>query len=128
MKNSNHITTIEKRGTTFQVEGNRTATAKQLYALSQKWGKESAKAESERFGLAKVFYAILKKYQLEHSSTPITQRDVETWFDSKSLQSLKRLRRSQRLRRSLRLQRSLRRLNLLPQHKVLKTSRLESRL
>ena len=82
MKNSNHITTIEKRGTMFQIDANRTATAKQLYALSQKWGKAASSDDSQRFGLAKVFYAILKKYQLEHSSTPITQSDVERFFEA----------------------------------------------
>lgn len=65
----------------FNIEANRPATAKQLYAISQRFAKLQSSTASEAYGLGKVFYAILKKYQIEHSSTPLTQKDMEIFFE-----------------------------------------------
>lgn len=65
----------------FNIEANRPATAKQLYAISQRFAKLQSSTASEAYGLGKVFYAILKKYQTEHSSTPLTQKDMEIFFE-----------------------------------------------
>lgn len=69
----------------FNIEANRPATAKQLYAISQRFAKLQSSTASEAYGLGKVFYAILKKYQIEHSSTPLTQKDMEIFFEVKSV-------------------------------------------
>ena len=65
----------------YNVDGNRVATPKQLYAVGSHFGRLHGATPSEAFRLSKVFAAILLKHNAEHSDTPITHSDVSKFFE-----------------------------------------------
>lgn len=65
----------------YNVDSNRTATAKQCYAVGRHFGKLHGSTPAEAFKLGKVFAAILMKFNAEHSDTPITHGDVSKFFE-----------------------------------------------
>ena len=48
------------------IDQNKIATNKQLYAVSAKFANIQAETPSDRFPLTKVFYAIIRKYFEDH--------------------------------------------------------------
>jgi hypothetical protein len=71
---------IEK-ASLYNVDGNRVATAKQLYAVGNHFGRLHGATPSEAFRLGKVFGAIMLKFNAEHCETPITHGDVSKFFE-----------------------------------------------
>ena len=71
---------IEK-ASLYNVDGNRVATSKQLYAVGNHFGKLHGATPSEAFRLGKVFGAIMLKFNAEHCETPITHSDVSKFFE-----------------------------------------------
>ena len=71
----------------FNVEVNPTqrATAKQLYAVGKHFASLSATSPSEIWMLSKAFPAVMMRWNAEHSDTPITHGDVQTWFEGKTV-------------------------------------------
>ena len=65
----------------YAVDTNRTATAKQLYAVGRHFGKIHGSTAAEAFRLAKVFSAIMLRFNAEHADTPITHGDVSKFFE-----------------------------------------------
>lgn len=65
----------------YAVDTNRTATAKQLYAVGRHFGKIHGSNAAEAFRLAKVFSAIMMRFNAEHADTPITHGDVSKFFE-----------------------------------------------
>jgi hypothetical protein len=65
----------------YNVDGNRVATAKQLYAVGSHFGRLHGVTPSEAFRLGKVFGAIMLKFNAEHCETPITHSDVSKFFE-----------------------------------------------
>ena len=74
------IATIEKNSI-YNVDSNRPATAKQLYAAGRHFGTLQGKDAKEAYGLSKVFGAIMLKFNAEHCDTPITHGDVSKFFE-----------------------------------------------
>ena len=70
-----------EKASLYNVDGNRTATAKQLYAVGNHFGKLHGSTPSEAFRLGKVFGAIMLKFNAEHCETPITHGDVSKFFE-----------------------------------------------
>jgi hypothetical protein len=71
----------------FNVEVNPTqrATAKQLYAIGNHFAKLEATSPSEIWMLSKAFPAAMMRWNAEHSNTPITHGDIQTWFEGKTV-------------------------------------------
>jgi hypothetical protein len=123
-----------EKASLYNVDGNRVATSKQLYAVGNHFGKLHGATPSEAFRLGKVFGAIMLKFNAEHCKTPITHGDISKFFELDkvpakfleriTVRALKspRLRRSQASPSPPRLQRSLSRL-LKPLTQVLQTSK-----
>ena len=65
----------------YNVDGNRVATAKQLYAVGSHFGRLHGATPSEAFRLGKVFGAIMLKFNAEHCKTPITHGDISKFFE-----------------------------------------------
>jgi hypothetical protein len=61
-----------EKASLYNVDGNRVATSKQLYAVGNHFGKLHGATPSEAFRLGKVFGAIMLKFNAEHCKTPIT--------------------------------------------------------
>jgi hypothetical protein len=70
-----------EKASLYNVDGNRVATAKQLYAVGNHFGKLHGATPSEAFRLGKVFGAIMLKFNAEHCKTPITHSDVSKFFE-----------------------------------------------
>ena len=70
-----------EKASLYNVDSNRPATAKQLYAVANHFAKIHASTSSGAFRLSKVFGAILLKFNAEHSETPITHGDVSKFFE-----------------------------------------------
>jgi len=62
------------------IDQNRIATPKQQYAVAGHFASIQAQSPSERFGLTKVFYAILNKFYSE-SDSKMTHGDVQNYFE-----------------------------------------------
>jgi len=62
------------------IDQNRIATSKQQYAVAGHFAAIQAKTPSERFGLTKVFYAIMNKFYSE-SDSKMTHGDVQNYFE-----------------------------------------------
>jgi len=62
------------------IDQNRIATPKQFYAVACHFAKINAKSPSERFGLTKVFNAVLNKVFSE-SESKMTHGDVQKYFE-----------------------------------------------
>ena len=70
-----------EKASLYNVDSNRVATPKQLYAVANHFAKIHADTSSGAFRLSKVFGAILLKFNAEHSETPITHGDVSKFFE-----------------------------------------------
>ena len=70
-----------EKASLYNVDGNRVATPKQLYAVGNHFGKLHGATPSEAFRLGKVFGAIMLKFNAQHCETPITHGDVSKFFE-----------------------------------------------
>ena len=70
-----------EKASLYNVDGNRVATSKQLYAVGSHFGRLHGATPSEAFRLGKVFGAILLKFNAEHCETPVTHGDVSKFFE-----------------------------------------------
>ena len=68
-----------------EVNPSQRATAKQLYAVGKHFATISASSPSEIWMLSKAFPAAMMRWNAEHSDTPITHGDVQTWFEGKTV-------------------------------------------
>lgn len=75
------ISNLNKAEIFANVDGNRVATARQLYAVGRHFGKIHGADSTEAFRFSKVFSAILLKFQNEHEKTPITHSDVSRMLE-----------------------------------------------
>ena len=55
------------------------ATVKQIYFIGSHFAKLTGDTSQEVYGLSKVFPAAMLKWNAEHSETPITMGDIDTW-------------------------------------------------
>lgn len=55
------------------------ATVKQIYFIGSHFAKLTGDTSQEVYGLSKVFPAAMMKWNAEHSETPITMGDIDTW-------------------------------------------------
>lgn len=62
------------------IDQNRIATSKQQFAVAGHFASIQAQSPSERFGLSKVFYAILNKFYDDQDSK-MTHGDVQNIFE-----------------------------------------------
>jgi len=62
------------------IDQNRIATSKQQFAVAGHFASIQAQSPSERFGLSKVFYAILNKFYDDQDSK-MTHGDVQNYFE-----------------------------------------------
>ena len=74
-----------EKASLYNVDGNRVATAKQIYAVARHFGKLQSKTATETYKLTKVFGAILMKFNAENSETPITHGDIARFFELKKV-------------------------------------------
>ena len=58
------------------------ATVKQIYFIGSHFAKLTGDTSQEVYGLSKVFPAAMLKWNAEHSETPITMGDINTWKNS----------------------------------------------
>jgi len=79
------ISNLQKSEIFVNVDGNRTASTRQLYAVAKHFGKIGGKTSTESYRLSKVFSAILLKFQAEHAETPITHADVGRFFEAETV-------------------------------------------
>jgi len=79
------ISNLQKSEIFANVDGNRTASSRQLYAVAKHFGKIGGNNPTESYRLSKIYSAILLKFQNEHTETPITHADVVRFFESKSV-------------------------------------------
>jgi len=79
------ISNLQKSEIFANVDGNRTASTRQLYAVAKHFGKIGGKNPTESYRLSKVFSAILLKFQAEHAETPITHADVGRFFEAETV-------------------------------------------
>ena len=76
------ISNLQKSEIFANVDGNRIASTRQLYAVGKHFGKLHGETPTESFRLSNVFSAILQKFQAEHAETPITHADVGRFFEA----------------------------------------------
>ena len=76
------ISNLQKSEIFANVDGNRTASTRQLYAVGKHFGKLHGETATESYRLSKVFSAVLLKFQAEHAETPITHADVGRFFEA----------------------------------------------
>ena len=62
------------------IDQNRIATPKQQFAVAGHFASIQAASPSERFGLSKVFYAILNKFY-DDQDAKMTHGDVQNYFE-----------------------------------------------
>lgn len=79
------ISNLQKSEIFANVDGNRTASSRQLYAVAKHFGKVGGNNPTESYRLSKIYSAILLKFQNENAETPITHADVVRFFESKSV-------------------------------------------
>jgi len=79
------ISNLQKSEIFANVDGNRIASTRQLYAVAKHFGKIGGKNPTESYRLSKVFSAILLKFQTEHAETPITHADVGRFFEAETI-------------------------------------------
>ena len=69
--------------TTFNsIDPNRIASTKQVYGVACHFANLKAKDQSERYGLTKVFYAVLNKF---YDSSKMTHAEATDFFTRKSV-------------------------------------------
>lgn len=79
------ISNLQKSEIFANVDGNRPASSRQLYAVAKHFGKVGGNNSTESYRLSKVFSAILLKFQNEHTETPITHADVGRFFEAETV-------------------------------------------
>jgi len=79
------ISNLQKSEIFANVDGNRIASTRQLYAVAKHFGKIGGKNPTESYRLSKVFSAILLKFQNENTETPITHADVGRFFEAETI-------------------------------------------
>jgi len=79
------ISNLQKSEIFVNVDGNRIASTRQLYAVAKHFGKIGGKNPTESYRLSKVFSAILLKFQNENTETPITHADVGRFFEAETV-------------------------------------------
>lgn len=79
------ISNLQKSEIFANVDGNRTASSRQLYAVAKHFGQIGGNNPTESYRLSKIYSAILLKFQNENTETPITHADVVRFFESKSV-------------------------------------------
>ena len=79
------ISNLQKSEIFANVDGNRIASSRQLYAVAKHFGKIGGNNSTESYRLSKVFSAILLKFQNEHTETPITHADVGRFFEAETI-------------------------------------------
>ena len=62
------------------IDANQIATARQVFAVASHFANIQAKSPSERYGLTKVFNAVLNKHYKDSDSF-MTHSDVSEWFE-----------------------------------------------
>ena len=55
------------------------ATGKQIYMIGRHFAQLKGESSQEIFGLSKIYPAVMLKWNAEHSETPITMGDIDTW-------------------------------------------------
>ena len=63
----------------IQFDATAKATVKQIYFIGSHFAKLTGDTSQEVYGLSKVFPAAMMKWNAEHSDTPITMGDIDTW-------------------------------------------------
>jgi len=76
------ISNLKKSEIFANVDGNRPASSRQLYAVARHFGKVGGNDQGESYRLQKIYSAILLKFQNEYTETPITHSDVSRFFES----------------------------------------------
>jgi len=76
------ISNLKKSEIFANVDGNRPASSRQLYAVARHFGEVGGNDQGESYRLQKIYSAILLKFQNEHTETPITHSDVSRFFES----------------------------------------------
>jgi len=62
------------------IDANQIATARQVFAVASHFASIQAKSPSERYGLTKVFNAVINKHYKDSDSF-MTHSDVSEWFE-----------------------------------------------
>ena len=62
------------------IDSNKIATARQVFAVASHFASIQASSPSERYGLTKVFNAVLNKHYKDSDSF-MTHSDVSEWFE-----------------------------------------------
>jgi len=62
------------------IDANQIATARQVFAVASHFANIQASSPSERYGLTKVFNAVLNKHYKDSDSF-MTHSDVSEWFE-----------------------------------------------
>tara|TARA_R110002095_G_scaffold65395_2_gene55245 strand:- start:531 stop:947 length:417 start_codon:yes stop_codon:yes gene_type:complete len=62
------------------IDSNQIATARQVFAVASHFARIQAKSPSEKYGLTKVFNAVLNKHYKDSDSF-MTHSDVTEWFE-----------------------------------------------
>ena len=70
------------RNANIEINPTQSATVKQLYAVGKHFAKLNASNSSEAWMLSKAYPAAMMRWNAEHSTTPITMGDIQTWFES----------------------------------------------
>ena len=55
------------------------ATGKQIYFIGRHFAQLKGSSPQEIYGLSKIYPAVMLKWNAEHSETPITMGDIDTW-------------------------------------------------
>lgn len=63
-----------------QIDANQIATARQVFAVASHFASIKASSPSERYGLTKVFNAVINKHYKDSDSF-MTHSDVSEWFE-----------------------------------------------
>lgn len=69
------------RNANIEINPTQSATVKQLYAVGKHFAKLNASNSSEAWMLSKAYPAAMMRWNAEHSTTPITMGDIQTWFE-----------------------------------------------
>ena len=69
------------RNANIEINPAQSATVKQLYAVGKHFAKLQASNSSEAWMLSKAYPAAMMRWNAEHSTTPITMGDIQTWFE-----------------------------------------------
>lgn len=66
----------------IQFDATAKASVKQLYFIGRHFAQLAGSTKQEVYGLSKRFPAAMQKWNAEHSDTPITMGDIDTWHSN----------------------------------------------